>query len=86
VPTWARRQAPDEHLLADVAAQGVALMARLFTDLGTGLPPGTARAIHRRRGDAINRYILPIAAALPQHNNGFEKDGIVGMRLPSRMR
>ncbi len=38
------QHAPDEHLLTDVALQGVAIMAGLLTDLGNGFPPGTAKA------------------------------------------
>jgi acetylornithine deacetylase/succinyl-diaminopimelate desuccinylase-like protein len=35
------QHAPDEHLLADVARQGVAIMAGLLSDLRNGFPPGT---------------------------------------------
>ena len=37
------QHAPDEHLLADVAEQGMKIMVGLLADLGAGWPAGTAR-------------------------------------------
>ena len=59
------QHAPDEHLLARVAREGLAIMTGLFWDLGEpGSAPGrdrACRAVVRATGTAIFATIVPRA-------------------------
>ena len=44
-----RQHAPDEHLLASVAREGLQIMAGLYRDIGEAAAGAGAQALHRRR-------------------------------------